>query len=54
MPSDLHHFLFRFVSTVALSLIPVALVAVMSMPSTLHHHMGGGAVVAHAFPLHMT
>ncbi len=54
MQTDLHDFLIRLVSSIALALIPVVLIAVLSMPSSLHHHFGGAPTVPHAASAHMT
>jgi hypothetical protein len=54
MHTDLSDFLTHLASTVAMALIPVALIAVLSMPASLHHHMGAATALAHVQPTHMT
>jgi hypothetical protein len=54
MHTDLREFLDRFVGTVVLTLVPVVLVAFMSMPLSLGHHPGEAAPDVGAPPSHMT
>jgi hypothetical protein len=54
MHSDLQDFLTRITRTIVMSLVPVALVAFVTMPASLHHHIGAPANAVWAAPLHMT
>jgi hypothetical protein len=54
MQPDLHHFLIRLASTVAVTLAPVLLFTLLSMPLSLHHHLGGPRLAENAPALHMT
>lgn len=52
MQVDLRELLSRLVAVVALTLIPVVFIAFLSVPSSLHHHVGNppndrNAPVAH-------
>lgn len=54
MQTELREFLARLAGTVAMTLAPVALIAFLTMPSTLHRHTGDLAVDPHAPVGHMT
>lgn len=54
MQTDLHEFLARLAGTVMLALIPVLLVVLVCMPSSLHHHLGGTSAATYAPAGHMT
>lgn len=54
MQTDLHDFLARLARTIAMTLVPVALIAFVTMPASLHHHIGTPASVVGAAPQHMT
>jgi hypothetical protein len=54
MQNDLHDFLAHLAGTVAMTLIPVALVAFLSMPASLHHHLGHQPIDLNAPVAHMT
>jgi hypothetical protein len=54
MQTDLHGFLVRLGRTVVMSLVPVVLVAFVTMPASLHHHIGTSADVVDLAPQHMT
>lgn len=54
MQADLHHFLARLAGTVAMTLVPVVLVAFLSMPMALGRHPGEGPLADGAPPAHMT
>ncbi len=54
MHTDLHDFLARFAGTVAMSLVPVVLVAFLSMPLSLSRHPGEPLQQANAPAAHMT
>jgi hypothetical protein len=54
MQIDLHEFLSRLARTVAMALVPVLLTAFLTMPATLHHHVGQPAIDPNAPPAHMT
>jgi hypothetical protein len=54
MQVDLHNFLNRLVPTIVLTLIPVAMIAFLTMPASLHHHIGAAPTAAHVAPQHMT
>lgn len=54
MQVDLREFLARFVGTVAATLVPVALIVFITMPASLHHHIGTLAPGADAVAQHMT
>jgi hypothetical protein len=54
MQSDLHDFLARIARTIAMTLDPVAFIAFVTMPTSLHHHIGTPANVGETAPRHMT
>lgn len=54
MHTDLRDFLSRFIGTVAMTLVPVVLIAFMSMPLNLGRHPGEAAVDTGAPIAHMT
>jgi hypothetical protein len=54
MQTDLHAFLLRIVRTIAMTLVPVAFMAFVTMPASLHHHIGTNAQAQEAAPQHMT
>jgi hypothetical protein len=54
MQADLHDFLARIARTIAMTLVPVALIAFITTPASLHHHIGTAANGVEAAPQHMT
>jgi hypothetical protein len=54
MQTDLHDFLARLARTIAMTLVPVVLIAFVTMPASLHHHIGTPANGVAASPRHMT
>lgn len=54
MHVDFREFLYRFAGTVAMTLLPVVLVAFVSMPLSLNRHPGDTARNGNAVPSHMT
>jgi hypothetical protein len=54
MQTDLHDFLARIARTIAMTLVPVALIAFVTMPASLHHHIGTPANLGEIAPQHMT
>jgi hypothetical protein len=54
MQTDLHDFPSRIVGTIIMTLIPVLMVAFITMPASLHHHIGVSAQSAQTAPQHMT
>jgi hypothetical protein len=54
MQTDLHLFLQRLAGVVAATLVPVVLVAFLTVPFSLGRHPGEASVTAHALPRHMT
>lgn len=54
MQTELHQFLSRLAGTVAMTLVPVVLIAFMTLPMSLHHRVGGTQGTAIAAPQHMT
>ena len=54
MQTDLHDFLAHFARTVAMTLVPVALIAFVTMPASLHHHIGTSANLVDVAPQHMS
>jgi hypothetical protein len=54
MQTDLHDFLVRIARTIAMTLIPVALIAFVTMPAGLHHHIRTPANLVEVAPEHMT
>jgi hypothetical protein len=54
MQTDLHDFLAHIARTVAMTLVPVALIAFVTMPASLHHHIGKSANAVEVAPQHMT
>ena len=54
MQTDLRDFLARLARTIAMTLVPVALITFVTMPASLHHHFGQPADVVEAAPQHMT
>ena len=54
MQADLHDFLARIARTIAMTLVPVAFIAFITMPASLHHHIGKPGDVVENAPQHMT
>jgi hypothetical protein len=54
MQVDLREFLSRLVGAVALTLLPVLLIAFVAMPASLHHHLGNQPADQNAPIAHMT
>ena len=54
MQPDLRDFLASLFRTIVMTLVPVALIAFLTMPSSLHHHIGTRGNVIEAAPQHMT
>ena len=54
MNADLRDFLARLAGTVAMKLVPVKIIAFLSMPLSLGHHTGEPLLDANAPPAHMT
>jgi hypothetical protein len=54
MQTDLQDFLARIARTILMTLIPVALVAFVTMPASLHHHIGSPTPMQDTVPQHMT
>lgn len=54
MHQDLRDFLERYIGTVVMALVPVVLVAFVSLPLNLQRHPGEGAPDGTSAPLHMT
>jgi hypothetical protein len=54
MQTDLHDFLARIARTIAMTLLPVAFIAFVTMPASLHHHIGTPANMVEVAPQHMT
>lgn len=54
MNTDLREFLARLAGTVAITLVPVVLIAFLSMPLSLGRHPGEPLPVANAPAAHMT
>lgn len=54
MQADLHDFLVRLARTIIMTLVPVAFIVFVSMPASLHHHIGNAASVVEVAPQHMT
>ena len=54
MQIDLREFLARLAGAVAMTLIPVVFIAFLSMPSSLHHHLGNQPNDLNAPAVHMT
>lgn len=54
MQVDLREFLSRLAGAVALTLLPVVFIALLSMPSSLHHHLGDQPNDRNAPFAHMT
>ena len=54
MHADLRDFLARFIGTVAMTLVPVVLIAFLSMPISLGRHPGDPPRHAEAPAAHMT
>jgi hypothetical protein len=54
MHTDLHDFLVRLARTIAMSLAPVAFIAFVTMPASLHHHIGASVSAQQMGPQHMT
>ena len=48
--NELHNFLSRLAGTVAMTLVPVALIVFLTMPASLHHHIGTPLATADAGP----
>jgi hypothetical protein len=54
MQADLDDFLVRIARTIAMTLVPVAFITFVTMPASLHHHIGTPANVVEIAPQHMT
>jgi hypothetical protein len=54
MQADLQDFLASLARTIAMTLVPVAFIAFVTMPASLHHHIGMFAKVVEVAPRHMT
>ena len=54
MQTDLHDFMVRIARTIAMTLIPVAFIAFVTMPASLHHHIGTSANPVDVAPQHMS
>jgi len=54
MQADLREFLSRLAGAVALSLVPVVLMAFLTLPSTFHHHAANHRIDPNAPAEHMT
>jgi hypothetical protein len=54
MQSDLHDFLSHLIGTVAMTLVPVVLIAFLTLPSALHRTGIDDPVDPHAPVAHMT
>lgn len=54
MHTELRDFLSRFIGTVGMTLVPVVLVAFVSMPLSLSRHPGEAMLAMAAAPAHMT
>ena len=54
MNADLRDFLARLAGTIAMTLVPVVLIAFLSMPLSLGHHPGEPRLHAGAPAAHMT
>ena len=54
MQTDLHDFLARIARMVAMTLLPVAFITFVTLPASLHHHIGTPANVVEVAPQHMT
>ena len=54
MHADLREFLARFSAAVVMTLVPVKLIALLSMPLSLGHHPGESALEADPPAAHMT
>jgi hypothetical protein len=54
MQTDLQDFLARLLRMLVMTLAPVALIAFVTMPASLHHHIGKPVSVQEGAPAHMT
>jgi hypothetical protein len=54
MQTDLHNFLAHLVRTILMTLVPVTLIAFVTMPANLHHHIGTPVNATEVAPQHMT
>jgi hypothetical protein len=54
MQTDLHDFLARIARTIAMTLVPVAFIAFVTLPASLHHHIGPTDNMEAIAPQHMT
>ena len=54
MQADLHDFLARMARMIAMAMVPVAFIAFVTMPASLHHHIGKPTNVVEHSPQHMT
>jgi hypothetical protein len=54
MQADLHEFLARLAGTIAMTLVPVVLIAFVSIPLSLHRHPGDRPLDPNAPVVHMT
>ncbi len=54
MQTDLHDFLAHMARTIAMTLVPVAFIAFVTMPASLHHHIGVPAKLHQIAPERVT
>jgi hypothetical protein len=54
MQTDRHDFPARIVGTIIMTLIPVLMIAFVTMPASLHHHLSVSTKLAETAPQHMT
>jgi hypothetical protein len=54
MQTDLRNFLTRIARTIAMTLFGVAFIAFVTLPASLHHHIGTPALPTAVAPQHMT
>jgi hypothetical protein len=54
MQNDLQNFLVRIVRTITMSLVPVVFIAFITLPASLHHHIGTPDMAVETTPEHMS
>jgi hypothetical protein len=54
MQKDLQNFLVLIVRTITMSLIPMVFIAFVTLPASLHHHIGTPDMAVETTPAHMS
>lgn len=54
MQKDLQNFLVRIVKTITMTIFPVMFIAFITLPASLHHHIGTPDMSVEPTPQHMS